>query len=195
MPLTWDDRNLVRHTAKHYVGNPDEAWRDLGGAPVDVWDSWRARAASARCRYAEHPSGCPDAAACDPAHREAAPAYRALVDQDWAFAERHALVVYYRDAEGDPTVSGTGPRGVFVAVAERSSGERVAKTGFRCIEAPRGGPDPVLGAVRTLRAHASPGAGGRTAMELIQLETRLLRPLPAGKAPLDLLAHALRNAP
>ena len=195
MPLTWDDRNLVAHTAKHYVGTPAEAWRELGGAPPERWDAWRARAEGARCRYDEHPDRCHAPAACDAAHREAAPAYRAVVDQDWSFAERHSLLVYHRDERGRPSACGTGPRGVFVVVAERPSGGRVAKTGFRPMGNPRGGPDPVLGAVRRMRAHASPASGGRSTLELLQLETRLLRPSPSGEAPLDILAHALRNAP
>lgn len=194
MPLTWDEGNLLTHTAKHYVGDREEGWRALGAVPPEAWDAWRGRAEAAGCRFDAHPERCGDTA-CAGVHREAAVPYRLLVDRDWTFAESRSFLVYFRDERGAPCRCGTGPRGVFVVAAERANGERVAKTAFRPMENPRGGPDPVLGAVRKMRAHTSPGSGGQTLLDLVQLETRLLRPQPSGRGPYDQLAHALRNTP
>ncbi len=195
MPLTWGEGNLLTHTAKHYVGSPEERWRELGAAPLEAWEDWRSRAEDAGCRFDEHPARCRQAAACEVPHREAAVPYRALVDQDWVFAELRPFFVYYRDEGGAPCRCGTGPRGIFIAVVERPTGERVAKTAFRPMAKPSGGPDPVLAAVRKMRAHASQGHGGQTVADLLQLETRLLRPRPSGSGPYDQLAHDLRKAP
>jgi hypothetical protein len=195
MPLSWDPTNLIGHTAKHYLGEIAEGWRDLGGAPPAQWDAWRRGADEVQCRYAEHRDRCPADAACEPIHQEASGAYRALVDKDWAFAEARGLLVYYPESDGSQGLCGTGPGGVFVAAVQRTAGERVAKTGFRPIENPRTGPDAVLGAVRKMRAHASTRSGGWTLSDLVRLETHLLRRLPAGADTTQQLAGALRRNP
>lgn len=195
MSLRWTPDNLLRHTAKHYLGTPEEGWRTLGLAPPEAWDTWRAEALAARCKLAKgHPEGCGEAGRCGAVHAEASAPYRSGADADWAFAESRDLIVRYRDESGQPGLCGTGPRGVFVVVVERGGGERVAKSAFRPMAEPRTGPDAVLGAVRRMRNHAKQGTGGRSVGELLDLETQLLRRCAAPGHRHAQLAAELRGA-
>ncbi len=192
MTLHWHAENLERHTAKHFLGNPGEDWRGLCPEP-SAWDAWRRRADAARCNYDEHPSACQSGEACRATQAEAAVSYRQLVDEDWSFAERWQLLVIWEENNGQ-RACGTGPHGIFIPVIRHRTGVPTAKSGYRSQVRARVGPRAVLGAVRSLKAHASTAHGGRTVAELIQLETRLLLGRPGGDTPLDALAAALRGA-
>lgn len=129
MQLRWPPRkkgpqNDVRHALKHFVGRPEEDWRDLLTTPdQDRWDAWHTDLRRSGCDSEDHSGRCPDYARCKEIGTDAAPLYTALAEASFRRAAGVGLcIAFHYEQAGRPVVNSVDGAGIYVGAFGRYQG-------------------------------------------------------------------------
>lgn len=116
MPRKKGPQNDVRHALKHFVGRPDEDWRDLLTAEDQArWDAWHAALRRSGCDSEDHSGRCPDYGRCKEIGTDAATLYTALAETSFQRAAHAGLyVAFHYDDANRPVVNSVDGAGIYV---------------------------------------------------------------------------------
>jgi hypothetical protein len=171
MQLKWHQTNLQTHTAKHFLGDSDEAWHELIPAGQQQrYREWTDQQLRAECDTEQHADNCPNEAICSPAVQAAAPSYAAAVKTRWSTAMVEGFWVQAK-REGIVHTYAVGSGGVFM-VAGHEDGQTVrARTAFR-VHSPRH--TRITEAFRKMRSYKRRLGSGLSERDLVRLHSALL---------------------